>query len=230
MFTNNTSCPPQKTTDSFARNRVQSTTRQPFQNLVKALFKKGPSRALLGALVFLPLVLSGCVQPLSSGTVVEQRPVPPMPEPGSFTNTLESSYASADNLAEWLRFRGVDPERPILAATFVNVDNLMRSSTLGRIISEQTASRLAQHGFRVIETKLRHDSIFIQKGKGEFLLSREIMELSVERDAYAVLVGTYAVSDYAVLVSARMVRTEDSSVIAGYDYEIIQDKNIRSML
>ncbi len=48
--------------------------------------------------------------------------------------------------------------------------------------------------------------------------------------ARAVLVGTYAVSEYFVFVSSRIVRTEDSSVIAGYDYEIPQDKTTRSML
>ena len=117
-----------------------------------------------------------------------------------------------------------------IARRFVNIDNLTTSSTFGRIISEQVASRLAQHGFRIIEIKLRQESVFIKKGQGEFMLSRELKDLGTSQEIRAVLVGTYAISKYFIFVSARIVRTEDSSVLAGCDYEVPNDAITKSIL
>jgi TolB-like protein len=177
------------------------------------------------------LVLSvvGCVTN-QEATEANKKGKFPLSTPQIYSGILESSYRAAENLGEELRYRDFGQDSPILVASFVNIDNLEQSSTLGRIISEQVASRLAQQGFKIIETKLRQGSIFVQKGKGEFLLSRDLLNLVSNQGARAVLVGTYAVSEYFVFVSSRVVRTEDSSVIAGYDYEIPQDKTTRSML
>jgi len=174
--------------------------------------------------------MSGCIQnqPTDSPAKGKGPFTPPNPQP--YSNILESSYYAADNLGKGLRFRGFESDMPILVASFVNIDDLSQSSTLGRMVSEQIASRLAQQGFKIIETKLRQGSIFVQKGKGEFLLSRDLLNLSTNQGAQAVLVGTYAVSEHFIFISARVVRTEDSSVITGYDYEIPQDKTTRSML
>ena len=153
-----------------------------------------------------------------------------LPDPQPYSNLLESSYAAADSLGKWLRLRGLPSDGPIMAASFVNIDDLTESSTLGRIVSEQIASRLAQHGFKIVEVKLREESVFIEEGKGEFLLSREVLSLGATRGAHAVLVGTYAVSKNYIFISARVVRTEDNSVVTGYDYELPIDETTRSML
>ncbi len=153
-----------------------------------------------------------------------------LPDPQPYSDLLESSYAAADSLGRGLRFRGLSPDESILTASFVNIDNLTESSTLGRIVSEQIASRLAQHGFKIVEVKLRQESIFIEEGKGEFLLSREVTSLGETRGAKAVLVGTYAVSRNFIFISVRVVRTEGNSVVAGYDYELPNDSTTRSML
>ena len=153
-----------------------------------------------------------------------------LPDPQPYSNLLESSYAAADSLGKWLRLRGLPPDEPIMSASFVNINDLTQSSTLGRIVSEQIASRLAQHGFKIVEVKLREESVFIKEGKGEFLLSREVLSLGETRGAHAVLVGTYAVSKDFIFISARVVRTEDNSVVTGYDYELPNDATTRSML
>ncbi|MCD6295250.1 MAG: hypothetical protein J7M20_10115 [Deltaproteobacteria bacterium] len=153
-----------------------------------------------------------------------------LPDPHPYSNLLESSYTAADSLGKWLRFRGLPSDEPIMAASFVNIDDLTESSTLGRIVSEQIASRLAQHGFKIVEVKLREESVFIKEGKGEFLLSREVLSLGETRGAHAVLVGTYAVSKDFIFISARVVRTKDNSIVTGYDYELLNDATTRSML
>ncbi len=180
--------------------------------------------------ILLTMGIAGCAQNTSSDSKTTKEISFTLPNPQRYSNILETSYVAADSLGKGLRFRGITPDMPILAASFVDIDDLTQSSTLGRIVSEQIASRLAQHGFKVIETKLRQGSIFIKKGKGEFLLSRELLDLSANQGAQAVLVGTYAVSEYFIFISARVVRTENSAVITGYDYELPQDKTTKSML
>ncbi|MFO7985615.1 MAG: FlgO family outer membrane protein [Desulfatiglandaceae bacterium] len=147
-----------------------------------------------------------------------------------YSAVLESSYTAADRLAGVLLNKHFSMQTPILAASFVNIDNLSESSTFGRIISTQLSTRLTQHGFNIIEIKLRQESVFIKEGKGEFMLSRELKDLSDSREIRAVLVGTYAVSEYFIFVSARIVRTKDSSVLAGYDYEVPNDTVTKSIL
>jgi TolB-like protein len=176
------------------------------------------------------LVLTGMVGCAQETATPPRQIAFTLPDPQPYSNLLESSYAAADSLGRGLRFRGLSLGESIMAASFVNIDDLTESSTLGRIVSEQIASRLAQHGFKVVEIKLRQESVFIEEGKGEFLLSREVLSLGETRGAQAVLVGTYAVSKDFIFISARVVRTGDNSVVTGYDYELPNDSTTRSML
>lgn len=176
------------------------------------------------------LSAAGCVTNQEKSEREGLKKLSPLSTLQPYSSILESSYHAAESLGKELHHRDFGKDSPILVASFVSIDNLDQSSTLGRIISEQMASRLAQQGFRIIETKLRQGSIFVQKEKGEFLLSRDLLNLSSNQGAQAVLVGTYAVSEQFVFISSRIVRTEDSSVIAGYDYGLPQDKTTRSML
>ena len=66
--------------------------------------------------------------------------------------------------------RALNKQQPIIVASLVNIDDL-NSSRLGRMLSEQLATRLTQNGYSVVELKLR-DSIFVKQLQGELLLSR----------------------------------------------------------
>jgi len=183
--------------------------------------------------MLLILIPVGCTSPiLQAGHADESRTSPRlnpvMSEP--YSSVLESSYSAADRLAHTLKKRHFSFDTPIMAASFANIDNLTDSSTFGRIVSEQVANRLAQHGFRIVELKLRQESVFIKKGQGEFILSRELKDLGSSREIRAALVGTYAISRYFIFVSARIVTTEDSMVLAGCDYEVPNDAVTQSIL
>ncbi len=143
---------------------------------------------------------------------------------------LQSSYIAADRIVDILKHRDYDKDSVILAATFVDINDLSKSSPFGRIISEHISSRLSQHEYQVKELKLRQNSIFIKKGEGEFILSREIADISDENDADAILAGTYAVSKYSVFVSVRVIRAEDSILIASYDFQIELNGNVKSLI
>ena len=194
------------------------------QNSLKAKLK--------GALLILSLcsllLLAGCSKfrlggnpepwlPSQSGMVVQR-------------DVLQASYVAADRIVDILRHRNYDRDSVILSATFVDINDLSRSTPFGRILSEHISSRLSQHGYQVKELKLRQNSIFIKKGEGEFVLSREIADISNENDANAILAGTYAVSKYSIFVSVRVIRSEDSILIASYDFQIELNGNVKSLL
>mgnify|MGYP006424690323 CR=1 FL=1 len=118
---------------------------------------------------------------------------------------------------------------PMIAATFVNIDDLGESSTFGRISSEIIASGLANQGMRVREVKMG-DSLFIEENLGELILSRQVQRLSAEHDVHSILMGTYAEGRDFLYVSARLVGTEDAVVLGTADFRLPVDNHLRSLL
>lgn len=118
---------------------------------------------------------------------------------------------------------------PYIVSTLANIDALVQSSTLGRVISEQIASRLAQTGHQVVELKVRN-GIYMKRNEGEFMLTREIKEVAAAHKAQGVIVGTYAESSGFVHVTLKLVDPASSLVLSAYDYTLPLDKHVRSML
>jgi TolB-like protein len=100
---------------------------------------------------------------------------------------------------------------------------------LGRLVSEQVSARLSQVGLNVKEVKLR-GSLFVSNSQGEFLLSREIKEISQSHSAEFVIVGTYAVASEATYITLKLIMTEDGRILNGYSFGLINDKNMQSLL
>jgi TolB-like protein len=136
----------------------------------------------------------------------------------SDVDLVANSYQAAERLLRGLQ-QPLDPEKPILVATLVDVADMQHSSNLGRIVSEQVSSRLTQLGYQTREMKFR-GSFLVQRGGGEFVLSRALRDISQKQDAQAVVAGVYAVAQDGVYVTLRMVRATDSAVIASYDYRL----------
>ena len=144
-------------------------------------------------------------------------------------NLVHVGYRIADTLADNAT-QLIGPSDTLIVASFVSVNNLEQSSSFGRIIAEQIASRFAQRGQRVIEMKLRQNSIFISEGKGEFMLSRDLREISRTHNASAVVVGTYADGGDRMYVSARIVHPTDNIVIAATDLGVPMQPNTLSVM
>ncbi|GAA3898561.1 hypothetical protein GCM10022228_06530 [Halomonas cibimaris] len=117
----------------------------------------------------------------------------------------------------------------MIAATFVDIDDLTRSSTFGRISAELIASALARRGLNVREVKMR-DSLFIEEKVGELILSRQVKRLSERYNARSILMGTYAQGQDYVYVSARIVRATDARVLGSADFRLPLDNNARALL
>lgn len=144
------------------------------------------------------------------------------------------SYDAADKLISKAQY-SLAPSTPILIGTLNNVDKLERSSTFGRIIAEQISSRFSQRGFRVAELKMRN-SVNIKQGlgdpneSGEFLLSRDVMAISTEHQAGAVVTGTYAVAGKEVYVNLKMIDVATGRIMTGTDFSVPLDGNIDELL
>ncbi|ACV68443.1 FlgO family outer membrane protein [Desulfohalobium retbaense] len=88
----------------------------------------------------------------------------------------------------------VDTQKPIIVTSLVDIDDMQKSSTLGRMSSEIIANRLASHGYSVREVKMGNN-IFVNESEGELILSRELQRIGKKHDVQGFVVGTYAVCD-----------------------------------
>ena len=131
---------------------------------------------------------------------------------------IETNHQAVEKLL------GSDPlqiglNKSLIVTTVVDVDALEQSSTLGRLITEQIASRAAQMGYPVIELKVRKD-FFIKDSEGELLLSRDARQLAISHDAQAAVVGTYAVVQDNVYVTLKLISLHNHRVLNGVDYSM----------
>lgn len=130
---------------------------------------------------------------------------------------LETSYKAAAHLDKQIATSGAKP-LPMLAASFVNSANVDDSNDLGRLLSEQIASRLSQLGYSISEIQLRTDQLIIRPESGVFALSRDINDISADPEAFSVLVGTYTVIERQIYVNTRILRTSDGVALGSSDF------------
>lgn len=168
------------------------------------------------------LVLNGCttLPPIDSGWSGET----------VRTDTfVPANHDAVDELLKSLHpGRDFPKGQPVIVATVVNIDTL-KGSRLGRVLSEQVATRLTQQGYPVAELKLR-GTIFVKQSEGELLLSRELQDITLNHKAQAVVVGTYAEARGRVYVSLKIVDAASGQAIAAHDYALPVDSGVYSML
>ncbi|WP_280563468.1 MULTISPECIES: FlgO family outer membrane protein [unclassified Chromohalobacter] len=167
-------------------------------------------------MAILLLVLSGC-------SLLQNRQAT-APEPSMLTRVDDAAAKLLATSSEQL-----GNQAPIIATTFVDIDQLDQSSTLGRTLSETFTSRLVQGGMNVIEVKMR-DSLYIEQNTGELILSRNVQRLSDNHDAQAVLLGTYAQGENKLFVNARLVRIAGRQILGAASFEVPMDNDIRALL
>ena len=141
---------------------------------------------------------------------------------------IPANYAAASSLLARLQGQ-LAMEQPLIVATVVNIDALDRSSTLGRLISEQVSARFTLAGHRMIEMKFRNN-VYMARDQGELMLTREIRDLASSHNAQAVIVGTYAQSSDMVFVNLKVIQPDTNVALAVHDYALPLDSMTRSML
>ncbi len=167
-------------------------------------------------LVLLSLVLVG-----GGCSATKQERQPPLPhsltaDPPAGSSMLTANTYAGDAIAAMLLQR-TGSGSAILSTSMARMDNLNESSSFGRISMQQVASRVAQHGFKIVDVRLS-DTLRVNE-RGEFMLTRDTARLlSQQYEAHAVLTGVYTQSGNRVFVSVRALRLSDSAVIAAYEY------------
>jgi hypothetical protein len=151
------------------------------------------------------------------------------PQKGAFQQKYMSNFTAvheraADNLVANCGLN-LDKGQPIIVTSLANIDDLQKSSTLGRMSSEMIAGRLAQHGFMVREVKMSDTDIFVSEEQGEMILSRDLQQIGQEHDVQGFVVGTYAVGqkyrhyDADVFISLRYVNV-DNNIVCSSNYTV----------
>jgi TolB-like protein len=159
------------------------------------------------------LALAGCVFP------------GPTYEEAANSQLIAANYRAAEQL---LNRAGLEQARPVVTLDVVRLNEPTRSSSLGRLISEHVASRLAQYGIPVIAMRLPGEA-FLQKD-GMLLLSRELRDFTASHNAQAVVVGSYAPAGNYVYVTIKLVRSADNVVLSAHNYALPLDQNIAALL
>ena len=127
----------------------------------------------------------------------------------------KKTYDSVDTLLDRSQVK-IDPSVNLLSTSIVDVSDIEKSSSLGRMISEQISGRISQLGYRVAETKLRVD--LAVNNQGEMILSRTIDDLAKHYDAQAVVTGTYAVGSQYIHINLKLTALDDGQILSSVDY------------
>lgn len=177
------------------------------------------SRSMMAVLA-LPLLLAACSTP--SGK-----------EEGNYSTIssnqfIDANYKAADSLRHQLTGK-LSADKPLIMATIVNIDALEQTTTLGRLVSEQLSTRLAQGGLSMVEMKLRNN-VYLKRNQGELMLTREIGEVATAHNAQAIVVGSYAETSDMVFINVKVIQPNTNFVLAGQDYVLAKESIVRSML
>jgi TolB-like protein len=139
------------------------------------------------------------------------------------------AYVAGDMLEGNLLY-DLDRTLPIISTSFVNLDDLNETSAFGRLIGEQIASRLSQHGYKVVDLRLSNGKVLVKEKNGELALSREMKRINKSHDAQAVIVGTYCIAENWAFVSTRLVSTLDNSILSSYNFSIRMGGLLRALV
>ena len=108
---------------------------------------------------------------------------------------------------------GIAEEYVLTVNSFVNLNSLYKTSSLGRYLSEQMIGELQAAGVEVIDVR-KTNSLMIRESFGEYGLSRDMHELRNNHDSQAMVVGTYTYANGQILLNARVLRNADGKVIS----------------
>ena len=173
-------------------------------------------------------VLAGCTSWGVPAQPVSTVRTEPTYQAADANNFLASSQDAVNKLTANVSPQSVGTG-PVLVATMVNVNNTTSSAPLGRTLSEIYANQMTARGFHVKEVKLRTD-LYVREGTGELMLSREMRDIARSQNASMVVVGTYSPAANFTYVSLKLVRTEDSRILAGYDYALPNDRDVTRLV
>ena len=118
---------------------------------------------------------------------------------------------------------------PIVITTFVDLNDLGKTSVFGRMMAEKMIDEMSRQGFHVVEFRKSQD-IFVRKDGGEFILTRDAADLAKVANATAVLAGTYIATSKTVIINARLIDIKSPRVLSTASYEIERTDEVDGLL
>jgi len=118
---------------------------------------------------------------------------------------------------------------PVIITTFVNLNDLDKSSVFGRLMAEKLLHYMNKNGFYVVEVR-RSQDLFIKKSVGELILTRNISELAKQTKAKSILAGTYVATTNALIINARLIDINSPRIISSFSYELAMSDEIENLL
>jgi TolB-like protein len=175
------------------------------------------------AVFFLVLLLaaaavSGCVFPLDRGR--------------SLAVATPDFFGLGEELCRQLvrnRKKELASGKRLIMTTFVDIDDLGRTSRFGRLLAESLATRMFARGYGVVEVRRGRD-LLMEKGKGELVLTRGGRLMAQAREAEAVVAGTYGLTPESVIVNARLLDAGSGEVLSVAGMEIERSPQIDGLL
>ncbi|MEW6517958.1 MAG: FlgO family outer membrane protein [Thermodesulfobacteriota bacterium] len=175
--------------------------------------------------VFSMLVLCGQARSFQSS---EAGMFPTYLEPERFRVAPDAEKSEADELVRKIQamaddlivlLADPDPVNGTLAdglvvTTFVDINNLYRTSSFGRYVAGQLMNEMQRWAIRVIDMR-KSLSVVVQEKRGEFGLSRNPEEIPSAHEARAMLTGTYLVGEKEIIVNASIVDNSRGELLSG---------------
>lgn len=127
--------------------------------------------------------------------------------PGKFSSKM---IFLADQLERNIDFKQVNAS--YLIGSFVDLNDMSKSSPMGRLIAENLMHELQVRAWRIYEPRLMQN-FMINEG-GEFVLSRDVKQLKSKYGVTGVVAGTYVMSGDYTVVNARVVNVENGIVLS----------------
>ncbi|MDX8390390.1 MAG: FlgO family outer membrane protein [Mariprofundaceae bacterium] len=176
-----------------------------------------------GFLLFLCLMLSACSSYYNLDYESDSHSAQ-----STHYNLIKYSHQAVQQLIRRAGDR-LDRAHPILIASFVDINDLGKSSALGRMIAQQMMTKFSAQEFQVVDVLMRKN-IYIGVQEGEFLLSRRLRDISQKHQAQSVVVGTYALTASEIYITAHIVDPETQMLIAGYNARIPLDAELDALI
>ncbi len=144
------------------------------------------------------------------------------------TDLVEVSYDAASELQDNLE-RTIPKNSLIIVSTLLNVDDLKKTSSFGRIISDQIASAFHNSGYRIIGMEMPIDLFVMQEG-GVLHISDETKKILKSYGAAAIVGGVYAPGKKTVYISLRIIDTESKNIISSTDLSVPMGPDAKVLL
>ncbi len=150
-------------------------------------------------------------------------------QPGSFdSNITRAAYEAADQLEANLAHE-LNRVKLIVSTDLVNLDQPNARPSLGIMLGKQIASRLAQHGYRIVERRAPTRPSAVKKHATQPPPAVEPREIELIHGVQAMLVGDYVISNDLAYVSVRLISVPENIILTSSDFTMRLDDATKEM-